>query len=205
MRRIFNLFAVLLCATRSIAAQPEPPVSIGFMNAVSLPGKTDVRIDGSSLKPAGFPEGNFVESVGLPAGAHAFIFSNGDCVPLMRDLDIKPDAPALYILYNVAIPKTDGTVKQTLKLAGFPSPHSKVKHFYAYYVSENATTKLRANGATLNIESLKLTPIDGGALTIEVGADEPEHYQPVDPGHYVLVIFDSSDQQPRRVLIQLPE
>src|SRR5437016_3049885 len=122
MKRSFSLIsALLVCTVHIIRAQNSASgVPIGFVNAVGLLGKADFQIDGRSLKPAGFVAGGYASSFGVPPGNHQFSFANGDTDKIAQTVEIKERFSSLFVLYKVAIPQPNRTVKNVLKLAEIP-------------------------------------------------------------------------------------
>lgn len=205
MRRNFSIALSVLFAAQLAFSQQAPTGYMAFMNAVGLPTKTDVQFDGHSLKPAGFPEGNYIESFGLPVGPHAFTFSNKDCTPLSQSISVAGSPAPLYVLYNAPIKQPDGTVKQTLKLLSVPgqSPAGNQRKFLALYASERSSATVNVNGAPMSIPSNKITSLPGSSVNIATDNKEPMHYAPANPGNYVVVFFDGSDNRLRQAMLQM--
>ena len=211
-------FSVLIVVSAAVLVHQESTgqgtaVALGFVNAVGLETKTDVKVDGSSLKPAGFNQGSFVEGFGLPEGKHHFSFLNGTCDAVAQDIDVKPGPSPLYVLYAVplknpdgtAVKNPDGTVKNKLKLITIPpQTRSRGCQFFGFYASESPATTFRANDSNIPIKGLQLIPLGQGRLTVQTGV-QPVRYQPIDSGNYVLVVFDGSDSHLHQSFVQMAE
>lgn len=203
MKKIFSLFAVLTLSVQFASAQDDA-VPIGFVNAVGLASKTDFRIDGKSLKPAGFGEGAYASSFGISEGTHEFTFTNGDCEKVGKSIEIKTGSSPLYILYKVDIPQKDGTVKKVLKLTGIPQQTSAGKaRFFAYSTVEGRRATMRINDQEMSIEPLKLVPLEGESVSLPSDTSVPTKIAPREPANYVVVIFEGSDLHIRWAFVEM--
>lgn len=184
-------------------SKQEESAYLGFMNAVGLDTRTDVKYDGNSLKPAGFTQGNYIESFGLPVGRHQFVFTNSDCIPFNQAIDVISPAP-LHILYKVVVLQ-NGKPKNALKLTtipGQPPAHSSYR-FFVFYASDRPSATLKINNSTLAVPSMRLVPLEGKSFTVDSGAKEPMRYETTRPGNYVLVLFDGSDSRLHQAFLQM--
>ena len=197
--------ACLLFLIVSAEAQPAPTAYLAFLNAVGLPSKTDVRIDGNSLKPAGFPEGNYIESFGLPTGSHQFSFINADCTPVTQPIVVGPAPAPLYVLYNVPVQQPDGKKKQVLKLFTVPGqpPAQSQRRFFALYASDRPSTRVTINQASVSLASGKVFTLTASSLDVTTDPKQPMHYNPSRPGNYIIVFFDGSDARLHQALLQM--
>ena len=203
MKRIFSSGAACFVSLTFVVAQ-DAAVPIGFVNAVGLTSKTDFKIDGQSLKPAGFGQGEYASSFGLSEGSHRFAFLNGDCDKLEANIEIKKGSSPLYVLYNVRVPQKDGKVKNVLKLTGIPQlpSHSGV-HFFAFSTLEGRSAELRINDQTGTFQPLKLTPLADGSISIDSDATRPVRIAPREAGNYVVILYEGSDSRVRWAFIEM--
>jgi hypothetical protein len=180
-----------------------PLVPVGFVNAVGLTSKTDLKIDGQSLKPAGFSEGAYASSFGLAAGNHPALFANDGCNNLSASIEAKAGYSPLYVLYNVPVRQRDGTIRNLLKLTVIPQQPQQGRRFFAYSAVEAGAIGARINGNQVSLAPLKLTPILGESLTLDGAGIKPLHVAPREAGNYVLVFFVGSDSQPRWAFVEM--
>jgi hypothetical protein len=178
-------------------------VPIGFVNAVGLTSKTDLKIDSQSLKPAGFSEGAYASSFGLPIGNHPVSFANNGCDKLSANFEAKVGYSPLYVLYNVTVPQRNGMIKNFLKLAAIPQQPQQGRRFFCYSTLESRPITVRLNGTVATIPPLRLTPILGESLTVDGDGIKPLHVAPREAGNYVLVLFVGSDSQLRWAFVEM--
>jgi hypothetical protein len=191
----------MACVIR--AQDSGPVVPIGFINAVGLPTRTDFQIDGRSLKPAGFSAGGYASSFGVAPGVRQFSFAN-DIEKLAQTVQIKEGVSSLFVLYKVAIPQPNRTVKNVLKLIEIPpQPQPKSARFYAFSTLEGRRATLPANGSNIAVDPLKLTPLSDGSLTVEGDGIKRLHTKPNESGNYVLVLFDGADGKMKWALVEM--
>jgi hypothetical protein len=206
MRKTFSLLSTLLvCTSQIIEAQDSGPVvPIGFVNAVGLAGKTDFQIDGRSLKPAGFSAGGYASSFGVSPGVRQFSFTTGETDKLAHTVEIKERVSSLFVLYKVAVPQPNRTVKNVLKLTEIPpQPPPKGPRFYAFSTLEGRRATLNANGTPVLIDPLKLTPLSEGFLTLEGEGLKRLHTKPNESANYVLVLFDGVDSKMKWAMVEM--
>jgi hypothetical protein len=203
MKRIFSDFTALVIISSTLSA--AVPAYVGFVNAVGLETKTDLRVDGKSVKPSGFPQGNYIESFGLPAGRHTFSCTNGDAVSTEDSVELKGSPAPLYVLYKVDVPQSDGKIRHLLRLTGIPGqpPTAGSRRFFGFYASGKPSASLVINGQRMSIPQLKAVRLEGGELTVGIDGTDPVHYGVSESGNFALILFDGSDGRLRQVLLRM--
>jgi hypothetical protein len=150
MRKICSTVVLLGVAFGSLLAQkPSVPTAIGFVNAVGTDSKTDVQIDGKSLKPAGFVEGGYAGSFAVSEGTHQLVFTNPSCAKATLAIAAQEGSSPLYVLYKVTTRHPTGASTNVLKLTIIPDqPAPRAPRFFVFSTLENRVTPIRVNGAT---------------------------------------------------------
>jgi hypothetical protein len=204
-KRKCSLIGLLFVAVSALHGQGNNNALIptGFVNAVGLTTKTDFKIDGQSLKPAGFSEGAYASSFGLTAGNHQFLFSNDGCNTVSASFQAASGYSPLYVLYNAPVRQRNGMVQNFLKLATIPPQPAQGRHFFAYSTLESSLVTVHLNGAPMSLPPLRLAPIQGESLTVDGTGIKPLHVAPREAGNYVLVIFAGSDSQLRWAFVEM--
>ena len=211
LRTIFsgNSYFVLLpllvfhLAIAHAAAEP-PTCSFGLINAVSLPARTHILLDGKSLFPAGLTEGQFTEGFAIPAGKHQIEIRNDACKPLSASLEARTDASPVLVLYKITKAQNGGKSEDQLKIVAVPNqPAGRGYTYYAYYAAEAETVAtIEVKGQPLEIKALQLTKLEHPSpLTVKT-EDYIGRYSPHDQGNYLLVLFKDSTGKLRQRLIQ---
>jgi hypothetical protein len=207
MKRICSFIVAAVACAPAVFAQPAPvAVPTGFVNAVGLSTATDFRIDGQSVKPAGFLEGAYATSFGVAPGSRQFSFSNPGCDPLSVTLEVKTGNSALHVLYKTSTRRTDGTIKNALKLMSVPQQAApRGPQFFVFSTFEGRNVNLPINGSSMVVEPLKLTPIDGSSVELKGSGLKPLRVSPREPGNYILVLFESADSPMRWALVEMTQ
>jgi hypothetical protein len=205
MKKISSLLiGSFFCVLTTLAQAPGILIPVGFINAVGLVSRTDLKIDGQSLKPKGFAEGGYVSSVGLVGGNHQFSFTNGDCEPLIQAITVREGSSPLYIVYKVSVPQPNRTIKNVLKLAEVPTQApARGPRFFIFSTFERRSASLQINGAPLSFEPFKLVSVEGSSLTVASEGVKPVRFNPDESGNYVLVIFDGSNSRLRSSFVPM--
>jgi hypothetical protein len=189
-----------------LAQEPGVLFPVGFINAVGLASRTDLQIDGQSLKPKGFAEGGYASSFGLAGGNHQFACTNAGCEKVTQAITVKEGSSPLYVLYKISVPQPDRTIKNVLKLTEIPTQTAaRGPQFLIFSTLERRTATLQVNGTPLSFEPFKLVRIEGSSLTVASEGVKPTRFNPDESGNYVLVIFDGSNSRLRWSFVQMPK
>lgn len=189
-------------------AQPPPRAStpVGFVNAVGVTSRTDLRIDGQSLKPSGFAEGGYASGIGIGAGNHQLSFSNPSCEKFAATVQVNDGISQLVVLYNVPTRQTDGTNCNVLKTAIIPQQQtSRGKHFFCFSTIEGRAITLQINGSGITVQPLTLTALAGESLDLSTAGIRPLHVAPREGGNYVLILFPGSDGTIKWSFVEMPQ
>jgi hypothetical protein len=204
MKQAFSVLIVSVATLLPILGQNIGEVPVGFINAVGLTAKTDFKIDGRPLKPAGFATGAYASGFAVSSGTHQFTFSNAGADTVARNVSVTPGASPLYVLYKGIVKQGNGAPKNVLKVAEIP-PQAVTTgpQFFAFSTLEGRLATFQANGVPLSLEPLKVIPIPGAALTVESAGAKPLHATPREKGNYVLVLFDGVDSRLHWSLVEM--
>lgn len=205
MKKIPSItLAVALAIPSALSQSPPPPAAIGFVNAVGATTRTDFQIDGKSLKRAGFVEGGYTSSFMVSEGTHQLTFTNGESEKATQAVQAQAGTIPLYILYKVAVPRPNAVAKNFLKLTSVPAQGpARAPRFFVLSTLEGRAAVIRLNGSDVRVDPLRLGTLQGNALTVETPGAKPIHYDPKEPGNYVLVLFEGSNLPLRAVLVPM--
>jgi hypothetical protein len=211
MLPLIRTLLILSCVTSAAFSQrPEArPGFFSFVNAVTLPGKTILSIDGSVVKADGFASGERTGGIGFAAGKHVFAVENSsDCVPVKLTVALQPDASPIVIAYYV---EEFDTAKQAmvrhLKLyarPNSPAVDGNQRAFRAIYMAAGGQMEITCNGRPQVLAALSEVSIGApGEKSIVLTRKDAQFasYAPEGAGTYLVLILDHPDGKAAVIIV----
>jgi len=200
--RHFPLIILVLTLHGAIHAQAPVEEKNGFfsfINAIALPGKTSLAIDGKDNKPEGFTPGFVSGGIGLPIGSHVFTVECGSLQPVSATVTLVPGKSPIVVAYSVDLPPDPqtGVIKQELKLVALDNkPAGKKRTFYALYLGNKPSIDLVINERPQTLPRFQEEQVSEKSekqLVVTQGDKNIVSYAPLDKGNFLVIFFDAPD------------